>query len=73
MRVDLEEILVDESEPDHPCGELHRIGNPGITCQRVHDQQLPHHITDQPRGVIRTQDHLHDMADRTLQQFHGLS
>jgi hypothetical protein len=72
-RVDLEEILVDEPEPDHPCGQLDRIGNPRITRQRMHDQQLPRQITDQPGGVIRTQDHLDDMSDRTLQQFHELS
>ena len=71
-RVDLEEVLVDEPEPDHPCGQLDRIGNPRITRKRVHDQQLPRHITDQPGGVIRMQDHLDDMTDRTLQKLHQL-
>jgi hypothetical protein len=36
----------------------------------VHGQQLSRYITDQSGGVIRMQDHLDDMADCALQQFH---
>jgi hypothetical protein len=65
--VDLEEVLVGEAESDHPRGQFARIGDPRITRQRVHGQQLSRYITDQSGGVICMQDHLDDMADCALQ------
>ena len=68
--VDLEEVLVGEPESDHPRGQLDRIGDPRITRQRVHGQQLSRYSTDQSSGIVRVQDHLGDMADCALQQLH---
>jgi hypothetical protein len=67
-RIDVEEVLVVKSKPDHPGGELDRIGTPGVTRPGVQRQQLAGQIADQPGGVIRMLDHLHHVTDGSLHQ-----
>jgi hypothetical protein len=71
-RIDLEELLIVEPEPDHPRGQLDRIRRAGIAPPRVQRQQLAGQIPDQPIGVVGMHDHLDDVTDRSLQQLDEL-
>ena len=70
-RVGLEEVLIDEPEPDHPPRELHRIRPAGVTSRRMESQQIAREITDHPGRVVRLRlDHLHHMRDASLEELH---
>ena len=68
-RIDLEEVLIVEPEPDHPCGQLDRVGYASVARPRVQLQQLAGQIPNQPVRVVRMHDDLDDVTDRPLQQF----
>ncbi len=67
-RIDLEEVLVVAAEAHHPRRELHRVGDTGVARLRVDLEELAREIPDRPVGVVGAHDHLHDMADRALDQ-----
>jgi hypothetical protein len=48
--VDLEEVLIDEPEPDHPRGQIDRVRNADIARPRVQRQEIAGQIPDQPVG-----------------------
>ncbi len=69
-RIGLEEVLLDEPEPNHPTRERHRVRDARITRASVQVQHLGGQAPDQTVGVVSVQDHLHQVADRPLQQLH---
>ncbi|MGH9077548.1 MAG: hypothetical protein ACRDY0_08880 [Acidimicrobiales bacterium] len=71
-RVHLEEVLIVEAEPDHPAGQLDRISVAGVARPGVQVEQCTSQVADQPVGVVRLEDHLHDVPDRPLDQQHQL-
>ena len=70
--VDLEQILIDKPEADHPGGQPHRVRYPALARGRVDVEQLARQVTDRPVGIIRMLDHLHRVADRPLQRLDQL-
>jgi hypothetical protein len=70
--VDLEQILTDKPEADHPRGQPHRVRYPAVARGRVNVKQLAHQVADRAIGIIGVLDHLHHMADRPLQQLDQL-
>ena len=72
-RVDLEEVLILKPEADHPPRELGRIGDPGIARLGMDAQQFVRDVADQSRGIVGLQDHLDDMADRSLHELDQLT
>ncbi|MDQ2760897.1 MAG: hypothetical protein M3Y17_10860, partial [Actinomycetota bacterium] len=68
-RIRLEEVLVDEPDPDHPVRQLHGVGHTGLARARMQLEQIAREIPDHRRGVVRTRlDHLHNVAECPLQQ-----
>ena len=66
--IDFEEVLIGESEFDHPVGELEGISDARVACPCVQVEQVSGEISDLPVGVVRVEDHLDDVTDRALQQ-----
>ena len=71
-RVDLEQVLIDKPEADHPRGESHRVRRAAVARGCVQLEQLPCQVADRSVGVIGVLDHLHHVADRSLQQLDQL-
>ncbi|HEV7178119.1 MAG TPA: hypothetical protein VGN29_21685 [Solirubrobacteraceae bacterium] len=72
-RIDLEEILVTETKPDHPGCQLVRLGDSRVTGARMEIQEVSHQIADQTRGVVGMEHDLHDVRHRALQQLDELA
>ena len=70
--VDLEQILIDKPEADHPPGQPDRLRHAAIARGRVHLKQLSRQVADRAVGVIGVFDHLHHVADRSLKQLDQL-
>jgi hypothetical protein len=65
--------LVSETEPNHPGGQLDRIGNSRVARASVEIQKLSRQIADQTRRVVRALNDLHDVSHSTLKQFDKLA